>query len=416
MIKKLKQKIYKLLKWSEKYTQTDMIYLAKGGSWLIFSRLTLIFLGFLLTLAFANLISKQTYGNYKYIISIFSLFSIATLPEIYPSLVQAISRKFEGNFFEATKKRIFYGFLGSLGLFGISLYYFFQKNFLFAKAFLLASFFLPFFYSFETYKALFHGRKRFDLLAKFQILEKFIPTFILILILFLSNNLFLILLSYFLCFTFTRLLVWLFSIKKYSPNTRKDSSVISYGKHLTLIQFLSYLASYLDKVLVFHYLGAASLAIYHFAIVIPDQLSTFLGSLKSLALPRFSERKPQEVKKNLNKKILKFAILISLIVAFYLLLCPLIYKIFFPQYQKSIFYSQIFSFSIFGALAILPHTFLLSQRKVKKLYQYNFLSALIRILFILCGLYLGGLFGLILGRVAARFFNFLILEILVIKS
>ena len=350
MIKKLKQKIYKLLKWSEKYTQTDMIYLAKGGGWITISRLTLITLSFLLTLAFANLISKETYGNYKYIISIFSLFSIATLPEIYPSLVQAISRKFEGNFFEATKKRIFYGFLGSLGLFGISLYYFFQKNFVFAKAFLLASFFLPFFYSFETYKALFHGRKRFDLLAKFQVLEKLIPTFILILILFLSNNLFLILLSYFLCFTFSRFFLWLFSIKKYSPNLKKDALVISYGKHLTLIQLFSHLANYLDKILVFQHLGATSLAIYHFAVVVPDQFSGFLDNLRSLALPKFSEKDPQKIKKNLNKKILKFAILISLIVALYLLFCPLIYKIFFPQYQKSIFYSQIFSFSIFGSL------------------------------------------------------------------
>ena len=34
MIDKIKNKTYKLLRKSEKYTKTDMVYLTKGGFWL----------------------------------------------------------------------------------------------------------------------------------------------------------------------------------------------------------------------------------------------------------------------------------------------------------------------------------------------------------------------------------------------
>ena len=62
----LKQRIYKGLKWSQKYTQTDMVYLAKGGFWLGMGQIITGLASFLLTLAFANLVPKETFGTYKH--------------------------------------------------------------------------------------------------------------------------------------------------------------------------------------------------------------------------------------------------------------------------------------------------------------------------------------------------------------
>ena len=73
MIKKIKEKIYNLLRWSEKYTKTDMVYLAHGGFWLSFGQIISSLSSFLLAIAFANLLPKETYGNYKYILSIASI-------------------------------------------------------------------------------------------------------------------------------------------------------------------------------------------------------------------------------------------------------------------------------------------------------------------------------------------------------
>ena len=66
---KIKEKIFNLLHWSQKYTGTDMVYLATGGFWLISGQIFYSATAFLLSIAFANLWSKETYGIYTYIIS-----------------------------------------------------------------------------------------------------------------------------------------------------------------------------------------------------------------------------------------------------------------------------------------------------------------------------------------------------------
>ena len=92
MIGKIKTKIYKLLRWSEKYTKTDMVYLAKGASWLTSGQIISSFAIVLLAIAFANLIPRETYGTYKYVISVVGALSIFTLPGINTAVVQAVAR------------------------------------------------------------------------------------------------------------------------------------------------------------------------------------------------------------------------------------------------------------------------------------------------------------------------------------
>ena len=59
MIKKSKQNLYNFLRWTEKWTKTDMIYLTKGGSLLFIARIIASFLAFVISIAFAKYISKN---------------------------------------------------------------------------------------------------------------------------------------------------------------------------------------------------------------------------------------------------------------------------------------------------------------------------------------------------------------------
>ena len=65
-MKNLKQKIYEFLRWSQKYTETDNVYLLKGGFWLIVNQIISISTGIVLYIAFANFLSPHDYGIYKY--------------------------------------------------------------------------------------------------------------------------------------------------------------------------------------------------------------------------------------------------------------------------------------------------------------------------------------------------------------
>ena len=89
-MQKLRQKTYNLLRWSEKYTKTDMVYLTKGGFWLTFAYIIFLSSGFILTIAFANLLPKDVFGTYKFVISISGVLLVTSLTGINSTLKQSI--------------------------------------------------------------------------------------------------------------------------------------------------------------------------------------------------------------------------------------------------------------------------------------------------------------------------------------
>jgi len=126
LIKKTKIRLYNLLRWSQKYTKTDMVYLAKGGSWLTLGQIVSTIASFLSAIAFANLLPRETYGQYKYILSITSILAIPTLAGINTAVIRAIARGYEGSFIPALKTKIKWGLLGGITSIGLAGYYYFS--------------------------------------------------------------------------------------------------------------------------------------------------------------------------------------------------------------------------------------------------------------------------------------------------
>ncbi len=415
MFNKLRYKLYHLLRKSQKYTKTDNVYLAKYGSWLTIAQVISSAGAFLLALAFANLLPKETYGVYKYVLSIVSLLAIPTLVGIDTAVTQAVSRGYEGSLIKGLKTKIKWGILGGLASLSLAGYYYFNDNATLTISFLIAALFIPLMESFNLYIALLGGRKIFAKQAQYTTLIRLISVAVLITTLFLTKNIFLIILAYFLSYTFLRLIFFLITLKKFLPNKKEDPKTISYGKHLTLIEIISTIANYLDKILVFHYLGAVELAIYSFAIIPPEQIKSVLKNIKTLALPKLSQRSKKEIKAAILPKILKLALLIALTVVIYIILAPFLYGIFFPQYSQSVFYSQIFSISLIATVATLPYTALQAKTAKKQLYQFHIYAPLIQIALLVILIYFYGLLGIILARVIGRFVNLAIIYWLVKK-
>jgi O-antigen/teichoic acid export membrane protein len=134
------------------------------------------------------------------------------------------------------------------------------------------------------------------------------------------------------------------TIKKLKPNSKTELGTISYGKHLSLMGVIGLVAGQIDKILIFHFLGAAELAIYSIAIAPPEQIKALLKNIKNLALPKFSEKSISEIKKTIYQKMAKLFLILIFIVGIYWFIAPYIFKMFFPQYLESLFYSQIFYF------------------------------------------------------------------------
>lgn len=341
---KTKQKIYSFLRWSEKWAKTDMVYLAKGGFWLTLGQIISSISGITLGIAFANLLPKDTYGQYKYILSIVGLLSIPTLSGMGTALLQAIARGYEGSIIPALKTKLKWGLISSIASFVLSAYYYYNHNLTLTFSFIIAGFFIPLMNAFGIYGPLLNGRKLFQISTKYNIIIKTTATFLMIAVLLFTKNLFIILLAYFAPYTFLRILFFLITLKKIKPNKKEKKDTISYGKFLTAVRILALIGNQLDKILLWHYVGAVQLAIYSFARAMPNQILSLLKSISSpLIQPKFAAGDTKQIKKSFPTKIIRLFLVVFIIVFLYIISAPFIFKFLFPKYSESIIYSQLFA-------------------------------------------------------------------------
>lgn len=395
------------LAWGERVLKTDVRYLIKGGSWLGGGQVITTLAAFVLSLLFANLLSPETYGIYKYILSIGTLLTIPTLSGIDAAVSRAVAQGKEASVFQGLKAKIKWGLLGSIVSTGISIYYYLNGNSIFAISILAAGICIPFIEAFDIYNSLLNGRKMFREFTYYNVGTQVILTILLGAFIYLNKNIVLIIVFYFFLNVALNLFYLLLAIKLVKPNKETDPEVVSYGMHLSLIDVIGTVLGQLDKILIFHYLGAAELALYSIAIAAPEQIKGMLKNVQFLALPKFAERSKEEGKTTIYRKTFQFEIFISLIIIIFIILAPYFFKIFFPRYILAVPYSQVLAFSILGATpAVFLYTFLESHAAKKQLYQYNIYSNIINLFLLFPLIYYFGLWGAVWTRVITRFFLF----------
>ena len=412
---KTKSLVYSLLKKSERYTQTDMIYLAKGGFWLTLGQIISTAASFLLAIAFANLLDPVTYGNYKYVLSLAGILSISTLIGMRTAITQATARGFEGSFYSGFKEKLKFGVLGSIIAIGLAGYYFLRGNYILPIPLLLTAIFLPITHASGVYGSFLLGKKLFNVQVKYNTLTKVISTLSLILTLFLTKNLFWLIAVYFISNAFLNYFFYLITRKKNQPNKKEHPETLSYGKHLSLMTVISGVANHLDKIFLFTLMGSGQLAIYSFAMLVPNQIISILKNINVLALPKFSIKSKQEIKTTLIQKFWKLLFLIATIIAAYIILAPYFYKIFFPQYLASVPYSQLLIFSLIGYSSILFTTSFEAKVKKKELYLLQTLPSFVRILFLIFLIPIFGIWGVVATVVITKIFT-LILSLILFRK
>ena len=387
------EKIYSFLRWSQKYTGTDMVYLVKGDFWLGLGTSVIAISGFLLTIVLANLLTRENFGTFKYVLAIANLLNIFTLPGIYVALVRSIAKGYEGSFIPGLKTQIRWGIVGAIGCLILSGYYFLNGNLILTISFLIVAFSLPFTQPFNIFNAFWQGKKRFDIQNQYLISSHLLSLAVIILTLFLTNNLFAVLVAWFGSHTLFRFIFLRLTYKKIS-NQKQQPETISYGKHLSIMEVPQILGSQLDKILLWYFLGPVSVAIYSVALAPIDHLRQLI-SIGPLALPKFSEKTKEEIKGTLLKKISKYFLVTILLGLIYIFIAPYIFRFLFPAYLESIPYSQWLGLILMSVPLGLIGTSLISQMKKKELYVIKFSIPLIRIALFLILIPLYGIGGAI---------------------
>jgi len=405
----MKEQVTKLLRWSEKYTKTDMVYLTRGGFWLTVGQTASSLSSFALAIAFANLVPPETYGTYKYLLSIAGIFAIFTLPGMTIAVTRAVAQGHEGVLHATTRSRLIFSLVGSMAALLGSGYYLYNENIELSLALLIIAVTLPIFDTLTGYLAYFAGKRRFDLQAKYHIITQLISVSSLIVALFLTDNVLILLLTYFLSLSFIRAIFYQHTLKKIEKTADKiqEKEVLAYGNHLTAMNIIGTISSNIDKVLLWTTLGPVDVAVYTFALAIPEQLKGPLKGINELSLPKFAVQTAGQIRANMPvlwRKLFLYALILLSISLIYIILAPYIFKFLFPQYLESVIYSQIFMIASVALIGNVPLSLLSAHKKIKEQYIFTTIHPIAQIVAYVILIPLFGIAGAIAARVILRVF------------
>jgi len=316
-IKTAKDKIIKLLRWSEKYTKTDLVYLASNGFWVMLAQGVSLFSAFLVTMLLTNILPKEVFGQYRFILAIIPLLAIFTLPGTGHALTRAVACGTQVDLRTIAQVKIKWGLLGSLGSLMIALYYFIQGNNLLAYTFTISALFIPFFETFFIYSFYYQGHLDFKTPAIYESLSRLLQALIMILTALLTHSIIALVISFFIGQTITRYFFYYITCQKNTVMPRNESTsynkIVSQGKKLSATTFIGITVENIDKLIVWHFLGATALATYTVLLLLPTQIAKTLSLGGQVLFPKFANMSLSEISlRSFSWKLGMIGILLSL--------------------------------------------------------------------------------------------------------
>ena len=400
----------RIIDFATRHTQIDFHYLAKGGFWSSVDFVIGSVLSFVLLYVFANFLPQETFGTYKYVLSLVGFLSFVTLTGINSAVVQAAAKSASNGILPyAVRLQFKWNFLFTLAAGGLGGYYFLNGNQSLAYALWLMAAVYPFDILLNTYGPFLVGKKDFKRGTIYGSTTNIIHMSALIIAAFLSDKVFVLLAVYILFRILPNLYFYLRTVSVFRPEPLgrdEKQEIFSFARHLSFIHILSILGHHLDKIIIFNYAGPVNLAVYGIATAIPDRIRAYFKNIGGVMLPKISGKSIEEIKPVFYKRIWQGMLLGSVASLAYILAAPFIFKVFFPAYLESVPFSQVFSLSL---VFIIPATYfanvVYSQKMMKVIYLSSMGGNAFRIaLYLILGR-LWGVWGVILANLLLYVFG-----------
>ncbi|MFN3188082.1 MAG: oligosaccharide flippase family protein [Candidatus Paceibacteria bacterium] len=405
----MKTRLITLLRWSEKYTKTDMVYLAKGGSWLLLSQGLLFILSFALLWVFANLMSQELYGQYRFLITVVGLLAITSLPGMNTAVIRSVARGTSGIIKRVIKTRILYGLLGSIAaLIGAS-YYYYQGDSTLGNLFILIALFVPFYDSYAIFEAHLIGLKNYSSLTYTTVLRRLFIVTTTIAGIYFSQNIYFILAIYLVSTTISNYFTYLYTIKHFPLNVDTDNDTIPYGKQLSIMQIVTTAANHLDKIALWYLAGPIPLAVYTIAIALPKEIAGAFSQIGILALPKMSAQDNHNLQQSLLHKVGIFFIASLPLAILYIFFAPTIFRLFLPQYMDAVFLSQIAALIIMFTPSTLLYQYFSALMHTRVLFTMQFITPIILIILLFLLIPIFGTLGAISAVIVKQLIEFVFL-------
>lgn len=395
----MQNKLITILKKTEKYTKTDMVYLAKSSFWLNANFIVGSFLSFILSIFLANFVSKETMGMYQYIVSAFGILTAFTLTGMNTVVTRDAARNIDGTFQQSIIPQLKSSLLISTVTLIGALWYLIHHNQNLSIAFVILAITIPIITTYNTYNAFLVGKKDFKTQFIYNtIINILYYAGLIITILITHHYLFLVLAN----FGITAIATWWMyrkTVIHHVHNTATDPSSMSDGIHFSISKILPMLLITFDSIIVYHLLGPVSLAIYSIISNIPLRLNGIVRSITTAATPKFSEHNPVSIRGTITAKTFKIFLASLFVCGIYALLTPTIFHYLFPAYAAYVSLAILFAFVAVIASTVSFTTSAVSMiHNQKSVYILNTLSALFTFIFLVFGGLWFGVIGVIVGR------------------
>lgn len=405
----MKEHFIRLLVAGERYAKTDLEYLTKNASWLTVSQILMSAFALVLSVAFAYFIPKDVYGSYRYLLSVFWTLTTFSLTGIPIALARAIAKGEDGAYKESVRLSLIWSWPMILISLGLAVYYFAQGNLLLFAGALIIALIGPLMQPSYLFGSLLEGKRAFRATAIAGVILNFVPMLALIATMFVSENPLSFLAVYLIANAGTATLISWYVRTHYRAEERQPAeSLFTLGAHFSVMNILAGIASQIDRLLVFHYLGAVELAVYSFAIALPDQIKSMSSNIATIAFPKFASRPFKEIQETLSRRLGGFTLLMAAIAGAYIFLAPFAFHIFFPAYTEAVWYSQIYALALIPLASIFPATALQAHAANKELYIFNIVSSVFQIGILFPSIAYYGLLGAVVARILSRTFNLLL--------
>lgn len=388
--------------------QFDAVYIAKGSAWLNGRLIFSTILTFGLSVAFANLLSPEEYGQYKFIISAVTLWGALLLAGANTAVASAVARGAQRTFLASIPLQIRWDLAAALCIAGTGVYYISQGNSGVGIPLLASAILYPASAVLNTYSAYFGGIQDFRRQATYESITSAVYFGTIITALFLGANAGLLAILFFAANAVGHSIGFMRAKRMVDRSTGVEPGALDYAKQLSLVSIPGSLMLQLDNILVFHYLGSVELATYTFAMLGPDKLGSVLKFIPLIALPKYAQRNAEDLRDSVPRRSLQFSALGAMLGVAYALAAPIAFKIFFPQYLAAVPYSQVYALSLVAAGAMLSTSSLMAQGRIRRIAVMQFFLPIVQLVVTYLGIRHFGLAGAIGAKLVADFANYAI--------
>lgn len=388
----------RLLKSAERFTQVDLSYVLGGGSWLFLGQVIGMITAILLAVGYAHFLPKETYGTYKYLLSILGILSLFSLSGMDGAVQRGIAQGKEAIFWKTFRLRVKFSSFAIIACLGIGFYYLNAGNGELATLFFVSAPFLILLEPLTHYNSLLTGKKLFRKASILSIVLQISSALIMLAVIYYTKNPLGIILAYLSGTLLLRGCIFLYVTTRHPLNHIEDPDSLNYGKHWTIMSVVGTISSRLDAIVLFHFLGPAPLAVYSFAqAAVLNIQNSFKLITTNLAFPKMAAQDKEVIKKTLLRKVRiahYITIPISVLAIFVI---PSFFQLFFPKYLDSIPYAQVMT----GLLAFAPlrliSTAITAKASLKTYYTLTITSSLLGSIGLIVCVPVWGIWGAIIA-------------------